>query len=281
MGNGVGQGTGRVADKVAIVTGGASGIGRASAELLAAEGASVVVADLNAAGAEEVARGIVDKGGVATPVQVDIADPGSVEALVATAVATHGTLDVLFNNAADTSLRMMEKDGPVHTMEVDIWDHALAVDLRGAMLCSKFAIPHMIDAGGGSIINTSSNQSLAGDLTQTAYAAAKAGTNALSKSIATQYGAAGIRCNVVSPGMIQTPALERACPPEVIAEIARHSPIERAGRPEDLANLVLFLASDESSYISGQIVSVDGGQLAHLPHFAWMRSTGATTTVQE
>jgi NAD(P)-dependent dehydrogenase (short-subunit alcohol dehydrogenase family) len=146
------------------------------------------------------------------------------------------------------------------------------------MLGCKYAIPHMVSAGGGSIINTSSNQALSGDLTQTAYACAKAGIHALMRQVATQHGADGIRCNVVAPGLIRTPASERVCPPEVLREIVRHVPLGRQGESDDVANLVLFLASDESSYISGQIISVDGGHLAHLPHFATMVESGLTTT---
>jgi NAD(P)-dependent dehydrogenase (short-subunit alcohol dehydrogenase family) len=138
----------------------------------------------------------------------------------------------------------------------------------------------MVRAGGGSIINTSSNQALSGDLTQTAYACAKAGIHALMRQVATQHGADGIRCNVIAPGLIRTPASERVCPPEVLHEIVRHIPLRRQGEADDVANLVLFLASDESSYISGQIISVDGGHLAHLPHVATMLDSGLTTTVR-
>ena len=125
------------------------------------------------------------------------------------------------------------------------------------MLCAKHAIPHMAAAGGGSIINTSSNQSLAGDLTQSAYGIAKAGINQLTRTIATQCGRDGIRCNALSPGLILTPAAERSCPPEMQQEIASHSPLGRVGASADLAHAALFLASDESSYVSGQIISVD------------------------
>jgi NAD(P)-dependent dehydrogenase (short-subunit alcohol dehydrogenase family) len=271
---------GRVQGKVAIVTGAASGIGRASAELLAREGAAVGVADLNGAGAKEVADAINAGGGRAIPVEVDIASEESVAAMVAATVEAFGGLHILFNNAADTSLHMMLHDGPVHTMAVEIWDHALAVDLRGTMLGCKHAIPHMLEAGTGSIVNTSSNQGLSGDMSQSAYAAAKAGVNQLTMTVATTYGAQGIRCNAVSPGMIRTPAAERACPPEMFDEIAKHSLVPRIGVPEDLANTVLFLASDESAYITGHVIKVDGGQLAHLPHYAFLMSSGQATTHQ-
>jgi NAD(P)-dependent dehydrogenase (short-subunit alcohol dehydrogenase family) len=271
---------GRVQDKVAIVTGAASGIGRATAELLAREGASVGVADLNGAGAKEVADGIGAAGGRAIAIEVDIKSEESVAAMVAATVDVYGALHVLFNNAADTSLHMMLHDGPIHTMSVETWDHALAVDLRGTMLGCKHAIPHMLAAGSGSIINTSSNQGISGDMSQSAYAAAKAGVNQLTMTVATTYGRQGIRCNAVSPGMIRTPAAERACPPEMFDEIQKHSLVPRIGVPEDLAFTVLFLASDESAYITGHVIKVDGGQLAHLPHYAFLTASGQATTHQ-
>jgi NAD(P)-dependent dehydrogenase (short-subunit alcohol dehydrogenase family) len=269
---------GRVEGKVAIVTGGGSGIGRASCELLAREGAAVVVADLDAESAERVARGIVDAGGRAIAQPVDVKQAASIEAMVQAAVAAFGALHVLYNNAADTSLRAMEQDGALLDVSAETWDHVLAVDLRSAFLGCKAAIPHMLEAGGGSIVNASSNQALAGDLSQTAYASAKAAIQSLSLSVATQYGRQGIRCNVVSPGPIRTPAFDRACPPEVAQELTRHSLVPRLGRPEDLAHAVLFLASDEAAYITGQILRVDGGQLAHLPHYAMLTHGGLTTT---
>ncbi len=272
---------GRVDGKRAIVTGAASGIGRATAELFAREGAHVIVADLNEAGAREVAAAIRDKGGQADAQLVDIGDPAAVAEMVAASARVLGGLDILFNNAADTSVATIERDGALVEMDIEVWDHCMNVDLRGAMLCAKYAIPHLIEAGGGSIINTSSNLSLAGDFTQTAYSAAKAGINSLTRFIATQYGEHGIRCNTVSPGAILTPPSLVATPPEIREELARHSPISRMGKPEDLAYAVLYLASDESTYVSGQLLSIDGGQLAHLPHFAFMKATGGRTTVQK
>jgi NAD(P)-dependent dehydrogenase (short-subunit alcohol dehydrogenase family) len=269
---------GRVEGKVAIVTGGGSGIGRASCELLAREGAAVVVADLDAESAQRVAQGIVDAGGRALAQPVDVRREASIEAMVRAAIDAFGALHVLCNNAADTSLRAMEQDRALLDVSTETWDRVLAVDLRSVFLGCRYAIPRMIDAGGGSIVNTSSNQSLAGDLSQTAYASAKAAINTLSLSVATQYGRQGIRCNVVSPGPIRTPAFDRACPPEVAEELARHSLVPRLGRPEDLAHAVLFLASDDASYITGQILRVDGGQLAHLPHYAMLTQVGRTTT---
>jgi NAD(P)-dependent dehydrogenase (short-subunit alcohol dehydrogenase family) len=272
---------GRVEGKVAVVTGGASGIGRAACLLLAHEGAAVVVEDLDEDGAEVVAKEIETAGGRGVAQRTDIGEEEQVRSMIERAVDTFGGLHILFNNAADTSLNAMIRDKPIHEMDVEWWDHAMRIDLRGAMLGCKYAVRPMIDARGGSIVNTSSNQGIAGDLTQGAYAAAKAGIIQLTKSVATQYGVYGIRCNAVSPGAVRTPAFERACPPEIVEEIAKHSLIPRVGEPDDLANAVLFLASDESAYVTGQVICVDGGQLAHLPHYAFMIGTGTTTTHQE
>jgi NAD(P)-dependent dehydrogenase (short-subunit alcohol dehydrogenase family) len=269
---------GRVEGKVAIVTGAASGIGRATALLLAREGARVVIADRDGAGAERVAREIEAAGGQAQAARVDVSEEPEVEAMVAAAVARFGGLHVLHNNAALTDLAQHALDASLVAMQPKDWDRSLAVNLRGAMLCAKHSIPHMIRSGGGSIVNMSSNQALSGDLTQFAYAAAKAGVAQLTRSIATAYGRQGIRANTISPGMIRTPGSEAACPPEVFAMIESHSLVGRNGEPLDIAWAVLFLASDESSFITGQTLCVDGGQLAHLPHYADLLRAGTTTT---
>jgi NAD(P)-dependent dehydrogenase (short-subunit alcohol dehydrogenase family) len=270
--------TTRLQGKVAIVTGAASGIGRTSAMTMAREGASVVVADRHADGAEAVAKEISQLGGTAVACCADIVSEADVVRMVTTAVDEFGALHVLHNNAALTDASMHAKDLTVVDLDVETWDLSMAVNARGAMLACKHAIPHMIAAGGGSIINTASNQGLSGDLSQTAYGAAKGAVVTLTMSVATAFGKQNVRCNCISPGAIRTPSLVNACPPEIIDMIEQSNLMPRIGEPEDIANLALFLASDESSFITGQVIRCDGGQLSHLPHFAQLRSMGAVTT---
>ena len=268
----------RLAGKVAVVTGSAGGIGRATAELFAREGAAVLVADIDGSGAEAVAAGIRETGGRAAGRHVDVADEASVAHMIADAVQRFGRLDVLHNNAGLTRPEYTSRDGSVLDVSVETFDWSIAVNLRGALLGCKHAIPRMLETGGGSIINTSSNISRAGDLSLTAYAAAKGGVNALTMCVATQFGKQGIRCNALCPGLVLTETARASCPPEVVRAIEESNLTPRVGTPEDLAAAALFLASDESAFVTGQVWSIDGGQLAHLPHFAALRPAGLTTT---
>ena len=268
---------GRVEGKVAIVTGAASGIGRATAETLAREGARIVIADIDTAGGRAAALSIVAAGGEAIAIATDVAEEADAVAAVEAAMDTFGALHVLHNNAAITNLDHQRRDGNLLDLEVDVWDRTLAVDLRGAMLCCKHAVPKMIEGGGGSIVNTTSNAALAGDLTLSAYAAAKGALNSFTLSVATAFGKDGIRCNAVSPAHIESPSLARIVPPDVVELLRAQCLLPRLGTPQDVANLVLFLASDEASFITGQIMRVDGGALSHLPHVAQLRELGRTT----
>ena len=268
---------GRVAGKVAIVTGGASGIGRITAETLAREGARVVIADIDAKGGQAVADSIEDFGGEAIAVRVDVGEETEVISMVAATMDAFGAVHVLHNNAAITRPDHQRRDGSLLDLDVAVWDETMRVDLRGPMLGCKHAIPSMIESGGGSIINTTSNAALAGDLTLTAYAAAKGGLNTLTLSVATAFGRQGIRCNAVSPAHIESPSLATVVPAEVVEMLRAQCLTPRMGRPQDVANLVLYLASDESSFVTGQILRVDGGALSHLAHVAQLRDSGLTT----
>ena len=251
--------------RVGIVTGAASGIGRATAFALAAEGAAVVVADVDEAGAAAVAEEIARRGGHASAQRTDVADERSVAAMIAAAVDRYGRLDILHNNAAAVDPALMSRDGEVAAMEVEVWDRTFAVNLRGPMLGCKHAIPRMLERGGGAIVNTSSAAGWAGDLTRSAYGASKAALEALTRYVATQYGKRGIRCNAIAPGVIATPALAANVPREQIAVYERTHLTPRLGVPEDIAAAVVFLASDDGAFVTGQTLRVDGGLLVHHP----------------
>ncbi len=259
---------GRLDGKIAIITGAASGIGRVTAQRVAAEGACTVVADLNTAGAKQTAEEIVSAGGEATAVQLDLGDSESVRAMVRAAVTGYGGLDILHNNAAATLLAAT-KDLPVGAADPDVWDETMRVNLRGTMVAIQAAVPHMIERGGGSVINTSSGAGLTGDLRNPAYGASKAALISLTRYVATEFGKQGVRCNAISPGYIVIAG--KPGRDAVNAAMLRHALTPRLGRPEDIAALVVFLASDESAFITGQNICVDGGMLAHQPFLADFR----------
>lgn len=259
----------RLDSKIAIITGAASGIGRATARRVAAEGARTVVADLNGAGAKQVADEISAAGGEAIAVQADLGDNDSARAMVEAAVMAYGGLDILHNNAAATRLAATE-DRPVSAADPAVWDETMRVNLRGALVAIQAAVPHMIARGGGSVINTASGAGLTGDLRNPAYGASKAALISLTRYVATEFGKQGIRCNAISPGFIVIP--EKAGREAVEAIMLRHHLTPRLGRPEDIAALVVFLASDESAFVTGQNICVDGGLLAHQPFLADFRT---------
>ncbi|RHW23975.1 SDR family oxidoreductase [Nocardioides immobilis] len=261
---------GRLQGMVAIVTGSASGIGRACAIALGTEGASVVVADLSADGAVKVADETAERGGLAHGVRVDLGDAESVEAMVQQTVDRFGRLDILHNNAAATHLAAT-RDLDVGDMDPDVWDETMRINLKGTMLATKFALPHLIAGGGGSIVNTSSGASLAGDLGHTAYAVSKAAINALTLNTAAQYGKAGVRCNAVAPGLVVTPASADNYAGPLGEMMLRHHLTPRLGTPADIAAMVTFLCSPDAGFITGQIINVDGGSHSHAAHLADIR----------
>lgn len=251
---------------VAIVTGSGSGIGRASARRLAAAGAKVLVADVNLAGAEETVGIIRSAGGEAAAQEADVSDEASVEAMVAAAVERWGGVQLLHNNAADVVI--IQRDLDVVGMDVEVWDRTMQVNLRGPMLGCKYAIPHMIDAGGGAIVTTSSTSGQFGDLSRVAYGVSKAGIDSLTRYVATLYGKQGIRCNAVAPGVVKTPALAANVPADQIALFERNHLTPDMGQPDDIADVVAFLLSDAAAYITGQVVNVDGGLVCHTPLYS-------------
>ena len=247
-------------NKVAIVTGAASGIGEASARRFAAEGASVVVADVRGAKAEGVAQSIRDAGGEATAVEVDVAQPASVEAMVGAAISRYGQLDVLYNNAG--TLRI----GTAVELSVEDWDLVMAVNVRSVFLGAKYAVPHMVARGSGSIINTASVSGLHGDGGAVCYAASKAAVINLTRALATDHSADGVRVNAICPGTIETPPVKRMMlqPGVLELNVNAHS-MRRLGRPEEIAAAAVWLASDESSFVTGEAIVVDGGLHARSP----------------
>ncbi|MDA0770435.1 MAG: glucose 1-dehydrogenase [Chloroflexi bacterium] len=246
----------RLEGKVALLSGGAGGIGTAEARLFAREGAAVVVGDLNEEQGGALAEEIVKSGGRAVFVRLDVLDEASWQAAVDTAVQTYGKLNVLVNNAGIT-----RNEGLLDTTE-DIWDSVMDVNAKGTFLGCKHAIPEMRHAGGGSIINMSSGAGLVGSPRTTAYHASKGAVRIFTKAVAIQYAPDNIRVNSVHPGPIVTPMLafnlasaEGAFPPEAM-------PMGRYGQPEEIAYGVLYLASDESGFVTGSELVIDGGRTA-------------------
>jgi NAD(P)-dependent dehydrogenase (short-subunit alcohol dehydrogenase family) len=271
--------TGRLENLVAVVTGGASGIGRATAEALAHEGAVVVVADRDAGAAADVAAGIREQGGQVQAVPVDIADQSSVIAMVEEVVGLHRTVDVLVNSAAITDRQHQARDTTVIDIDLAVWNRTLAVDLTGTMLVCKHVLPLMVAQERGSIVNVSSNSSLGGDLGLSAYAAAKAGLNSLTRSIATAYGKSGVRCNTVSPAAIEGPTFAANVPAPLIEAMQANCLLPYLGTPSDVAATIVFLASAEARFVTGQFLCVDGGLLSQLPHVADLRRMGLASSV--
>lgn len=253
-----GSPTMRLEDKVAIITGGGSGIGRATAERFAEEGARLVIADYRADTGEAAVDAINDAGGEAVFVLTDVSDAARVGAMVDRAVDAFGGIDILFNGAGVLTF------GTVLDTDEDDWNWVIAINLTGTFLCCRAVLPHMIAAGGGSIINLSSSTGAhdAGGNTA-AYVASKGGVAMLTKAMAVDHAKAGIRVNALCPGPTDTPMLRDNLPDDVVRDfVAASMPMNRLGLPVELANAALFLASDEASFVTGTMLAVDGGQTA-------------------
>jgi NAD(P)-dependent dehydrogenase (short-subunit alcohol dehydrogenase family) len=250
---------GRVAGKVAVVTGGSSGIGRATALIFAGEGAKVVVADVVVEGGEETVRLINAAGGEAIFVKTDVSQPAEVEAMVKKAVDAYGRLDCAFNNAGIEGVIQPTVDySEAH------WDRVIAINLKGVWLCMKAELQQMLKQGGGAIVNTASVAGLVGLPGFSAYVAAKHGVNGLTKTAALEYAKAGIRVNAVCPGAIRTPMLERAvrANPGSEEQFVAVEPIGRMAAPAEVGEAVVWLCSDAASFVTGLPMAVDGGWVA-------------------
>ncbi|MFM1886439.1 MAG: hypothetical protein RL026_1596 [Pseudomonadota bacterium] len=246
----------RFKDKSVIVTGAASGIGRAAARAFAGEGAKVLVADQDGAGAAQVAAALRAAGGTAEACRVDIADYGQCEAMVKQAMRSFGGLHVAFNNAGIPGSLVKS----VHEYELEEWNHMITVNLTGVFHCLKAEVPAMLASGGGAIINTASVAGLVSAPHLASYTTAKHGVVGLTKAAALDLVKQGIRVNAVCPGGVKTAMLESAMAvPEILAKLEADHPIGRMAEAEEIARIVLFLASDDSSFIVGHALAADGG----------------------
>ncbi len=247
----------RLANKVAIITGSASGMGQLAAEMFASEGASIVVTDIAEKEGKATAHAIREQGGKAIFVQANVANETEVKHIVDSTIETFGCIDVLYNNAGI----MPDDDGSVTDISEATWDRVLDINLKSTFLCSKYAIPHMISQGKGSIINVASFVAFMGSsVPQDAYTASKGGMLSLTKSFAVQYGKHGIRCNAICPGPIETPLLRHLWTSEEARNLRLNRiPLGRFGEPKDIVYMALYLASDESAWTTGAWLIVDGG----------------------
>lgn len=251
---------GKLEKRITVITGAGSGIGEATARLFATEGARVVIADIDRKNGERVAAEI---GPAATFRNTDVSVHNQVEAMVKSTVERFGRLDVLFNNAFATRM------GPVGEISIEDWNKTISVTLSGVFYGMRFALPQMVAQGGGVIVNTASISGLFGDYGAGAYNAAKAGVVNLTRSAAIEYARKNIRINAVCPGMVETPAvlntfIGQSRNPEKVRRLNEEChPIGRMGKPEEIAKVVLFLASDDASFMTGSMVVADGGVTAH------------------
>jgi NAD(P)-dependent dehydrogenase (short-subunit alcohol dehydrogenase family) len=262
---------GRLTEQVAIVTGAASGLGRAVARTFAAEGASVICADVNRCGADETARAMTQAGGTAVSAEVDVTDSGSTESLVEFARREVGSIDVLVHCAG------IAGNGTATSTDLTTWERVIGVNLTGTWLMSRAVLPGMIQSRRGSIVNIASVAGIVGVPGTVAYAAAKAGVAGLTRAIAVDHAADGVRINALAPGTVQTPMVVAAYAASGLVDVddvaagldasaRRRYPAQRLGSPQEIANTALFLASDDALWITGVVLPIDGGLTAS----AWL-----------
>jgi NAD(P)-dependent dehydrogenase (short-subunit alcohol dehydrogenase family) len=248
-----------IQDSVAIVTGASSGIGRAAAMRFAEEGASVVAADVNADGGAATVDEIRDAGGEATFVETDVSDRSDVNAMVEAAVDRYGGLDFAFNNAG-----VEGRNDSLVDQSDDDWERVIDINLKGVFLGLQAEIPAMLDDGGGVIVNTSSIAGVVGFQGVSPYVASKHGVIGLTKTAALEYGREGVRVNAISPGVIQTPMIERSetANPEMVEAVSEATPMGRIGEPEEIGDAAVWLCSDDASFVTGETMVIDGGYVS-------------------
>jgi len=254
--------------RTALITGAASGIGLATAKALMARGAHIMISDINADAASAAAEQIKAAGGQADSVRCDIGSEDEIRAAVAKTVERFGKLDIMHNNAALLAPDVLMSDVDVLTMDADIWDRVMQVNVRGTMLGCKHAVAAMLTSGGGSIINTSSMYGMNAFNRMPAYSVSKAAINMLTQHVATAYGRKNIRCNAIAPALIKTAASEAVIPKPLTQLHDDAAALPFSGTAEDMANVVAFLASDDSRYITGEVLRVDGGTTSHLATYS-------------
>jgi NAD(P)-dependent dehydrogenase (short-subunit alcohol dehydrogenase family) len=256
----------RLDGKVAVITGGAGGIGAATARLMTARGARVVVADIAFAAAQTLAGELPG----ALAAELDLEHQSSIKAMIASVVSHYGQIDILINNAALLGPDIAQRDGNIEDMDTDLWDRTYRVNVRGTMIACREALPHL-RATHGNIVNTVSNLALQGHLIQAAYSSSKAAIIQMTRAIAASHGKAGIRCNAVAPGMTMTPALKEAFPPPLRQLVEDETLRDQLGEPEDIAEAIAFLASPAARNITGHVLVSDGGCASHVPGLAGFR----------